>query len=234
MRRRISPLPVSSHELARSGCFHAIAGRRPVASEWGTPMSRTVLVAAMLVVAHALPAGAQVPAQQVAKEAKTKTRSRRAGTPATAPAASVEHHAPARALVKQVPATNPSPQAPGSQRSVAPAAPSSSKSAQSAAFTFSRFSDREGGTPPKSFHFSNSSSGVSAAPTKFPPFKVHSLNDRVDNTTMRTPGHDFRFNSSNEPSGTASQFEPFGFDDLNKGKHCIRVREGAFLRTRCF
>ena len=195
-------------------------------------MSRTVLVAAMLVIAGVLPAGAQDSAQQPTKGAKTRATSRHAARPSAIPPSTGEHHAVARVVAKpRVTKTTPPPPAQVTQRSVASTAASSASSTRSDAFAFSRFSSRDAGTQRKPF---DTFSGDSARPTHFRPFTTHNLHDQPDSTAMRTAGHDFRFRSGNDQSGTANQFEPFGLDDHEKGKRCVRVHEGAFLHTRCF
>ena len=194
-------------------------------------MSRTVLLAAVLVFASALPAGAQVSAQQLAKEAEIKARSPYATMRADIPALTLrDYNALVRQLAREELAKAQAPATPSPTHTLTPSGSSSKSPFTSSPFSASPKPTQEG------FHFSPFNSGVGGAATRIEPFTIHDSSDQHGQSTMRTTtaSGDFGFHFSNELSGTESQIGSFSLDDPGKATHCIKVPIGAFTRTRCF
>jgi hypothetical protein len=72
-------------------------------------------------------------------------------------------------------------------------------------------------TQETSFHFS---------PMKVEPFAIRSAREKTHSV--------LELHSENQLSGTDREIGSFSLNDLGSGTHCVKMREGVFIRTRCF
>ena len=99
--------------------------------------------------------------------------------------------------------------------------------ARSQSFKFSTFRKRTPGTSAldEPFRFSKFG-GVSGAATRFEPFAIKSPSEKANGV--------FQFHFGNQLTGTDRQIGSFSLDEPGNGTHCTRMRDGSFVRTRCF
>lgn len=92
-------------------------------------------------------------------------------------------------------------------------------------FRFSTFRQRTPTGKDEPFRFSKFG-GLSGTGMRFEPFTLKSPEEKAKRV--------FQFHFDDQPSGTDSQIGSFSLDDPGSGTHCTRLRNGAFVRTRCF
>jgi len=183
-------------------------------------VSRGVLVAAMLVVLSAVPCVAEDSTPQASKQAAAHQGSAR-GAAATKGCPSAPACRPGLSKESPKAAT-----AAPSQRPVVSVPPAAKRPPARDTFAYSRFSNRDSGV--RREPIGRGGFGGSLSRSRSEPFAFQREHFK---TAAAQPKQDSHFQFTNELSGTTSEVQPFS---INGGKRCARIREGAFIHTRCF